>query len=182
MSTVTAGQIKGISMSDGIWVATIAGLVAITVAYVNNFVAEGYRRFRDGSALAASLAGELGSYETAWPMLLEMLDSMISAVEAKQKDKLSFRMFERPTDLVFEDAVSKLGLLGAKAAENVVYVYSNIRAFRLALELIMKDGREMSEEEILRRCVSCKECLERALSRGPALRAGPGILNTLQSG
>ena len=81
----------------------------------------------------------------------------------------TFRTFERPTDLVFEDAVGKLGLLGAKAAENVVYVYSNIRAFRLALELIMKDGREMSEEEIRGRCVACRGCIERALSRGPAL-------------
>jgi hypothetical protein len=48
-------------MPDGVIVALIAGGVTLAVAYINSFLAESYRRFRDGSALAASLAGELGS-------------------------------------------------------------------------------------------------------------------------
>ena len=64
------------------------------------------------------------------------------------------RPIERPKDVVYEKSIDKLGLLGAHAAEGVVYVYSNINAFRIALEIISRDHASMSKEELKARCVA----------------------------
>jgi len=156
-------------MSDGVIVALIAGGVALAVAYVNSFVAESYRRFRDGSALAASLAGELAAYEAAWPVIAQMLDHMLASTNAQTRPATHLRPFDRPKDLVYETAVGKLGLLGALTAENVVFVYSNIAAFRVAMEVIARDEKEMSNEELRARCLACKAALDRAVTRGSDL-------------
>lgn len=153
-------------MPDGVVVAIIAGSVALAVAYVNSFLAESFRRFRDGSALAASLAGELAAYEPAWPMLVLTLDTIINAIDSSTRQPTFLRPIERPRDLVFEDSVGKLGLLGAELSESVVYVYSNIRAFRVALEIIARDESDMTNIELRARCVLCKDALQRAVTRG----------------
>ena len=62
-------------------VALIGAFIALTVAWRTNFVAEDFRRFRDGSALAAALLGELRAYEPALPMLKRTLRSWIAAVD-----------------------------------------------------------------------------------------------------
>jgi hypothetical protein len=41
-------------------------VVALLVAWVTAFLAEDYRRFRDGTSLAAALAGELQAYLEAF--------------------------------------------------------------------------------------------------------------------
>ena len=123
-------------MSDSLMVALIAGGVALAVAFVNTFVSESYKRFRDGSTLAASLAGELAAYEDAWPARSDMLKSVASVAAFDKPNLQELRPIERPRDLVYEKSVEKLGLLGARTAEGVVYVYSNINAFRIAFELI----------------------------------------------
>lgn len=96
---------------SAIAVALIAGVVALVVAYLNGILTESYKRFRDGSALAAGLAGELASYLPAWPLLKTSLDSIVGAIESGQRWTVCLRPFERPRDLVFEESVSKLGLL-----------------------------------------------------------------------
>ena len=70
-------------MSETLIVALIAGSVTLVVAFINTFVSESYKRFRDGATVAASLAGELAAYEDAWPMLSDFLSSVVSATEAK---------------------------------------------------------------------------------------------------
>ncbi|HJV25642.1 MAG TPA: hypothetical protein VJ673_08135 [Aromatoleum sp.] len=156
-------------MPDGVIVAVIAGGVALAVAYVNSFLAESYRRFRDGSALAASLAGELAAYEPAWPPIVHVLDSIIAAIDANERKTTFLRPIERPRDLVYEDAVKKLGLLGTDLSENVVFVYSNIGAFRIAMEIIARNEKEMSDEELKLRCIACKDAMTRAVARGADL-------------
>lgn len=155
-------------MADGviIAIALIAGAVALTVAYVNSFLAESYRRFCDGSALAASLAGELAAYEPAWPIIVNMLETSISEIDSKARKPTFLRPIERPRDFVYEDAVKKLGLLGTHLSENVVFVYSNIGAFRIAMEIIARDEKEMNDEELRARYVACKEAMGRAVTRG----------------
>lgn len=157
-------------MADGVAIALIAGSGALVIAYVNSFVAESYRRFRDGSTLAASLAGELGAYAPAWPILTELLDSIIATIDAGERKSIVLRPFERPVDLIFEDAVGKLGLLGAQLVEDVVFVYSNIRAFRVAFELICRDAEEMADAELRRRCLVCREALDRAVSKSSVIQ------------
>jgi len=156
-------------MSDGVIVALIAGSVAICVAYLNSFLAESLRRFRDGSALAASLAGELAAYELALPMIVAMLNGIVSNIDSGQRKATFLRPFERPRDRVFEDVVGKLGLLGVLLSEDVVFVYSNIGAFRIAMEIIARDEKEMTDEELRLRCAACKEAVERAAARGADL-------------
>lgn len=156
-------------MPDGVIVALIAGAVAIAVAYVNSFLAESYRRFCDGSALAASLAGELAAYEPAWPMITNMLNAIVKAVDENERRATFLRPIERPRDFVYEDAVKKLGLLGTSLTENVVFVYSNINAFRIALEIIARDEKNMSDEELKLRCIACNEAMNRAATRGTVL-------------
>ncbi len=156
-------------MPDGVIIALIAGSVALFVAYVNSFLAESYRRFRDGSALAASLAGELAAYEPAWPMIVNTLDAIIESIDSKTEKQIYLRPIERPRDFVYEDAVKKLGLLGAKFSENVVFVYSNIGAFRAAMEIIARDEKDMPPDELRARCISCKGALDRARTRGANL-------------
>lgn len=156
---------------SAIAVALIAGVVALVVAYLNGILAESYKRFRDGSALAAGLAGELASYLPAWPLLKASLDSIVGAIESGQRRTVCLRPFERPRDLVFEESVSKLGLLGPALVEDVVFVYSNIRAFRMAFELITRSAAEMADDELRRRCIACNDALARAADRGQPLVA-----------
>ena len=165
-------------MSDTLIVAIIAGVVAIAVASINTFLSESYKRFRDGTALAASLTGELAAYEEAWPILSDMLISFVGIAESEKPYLEHLRPIERPRDVVYEKSIDKLGLLGAGAAEDVVYVYSNINAFRIAFEIIARDHSKMSKEELRVRCVGCKNALDRAATRGNvligALRARAG--------
>ena len=156
-------------MSDTLIVALLAGAVALAVAFINTFLSESYKRFRDGTTLAASLAGELAAYEEAWPILSEMLNSIVSATETGKPNLEQLRPIERPRDVVYEKSIEKLGLLGASAAENVVYVYSNINAFRIAFEIIARDHVSMSKEELKVRCLACRNALDRAAARGKVL-------------
>lgn len=153
-------------------VALIGAFIALTVAWRTNFVAEDFRRFRDGSALAAALLGELRAYEPALPMLKRTLRSWIAAVDNRTSAALTFRPFEVPVDPVFTSGIEKLGLLGPDLAENVSYVYANIRAFRVGMRIITsKPDPCMGPAELKQRCLLCLEALERASSRGDELVA-----------
>ncbi|MGJ7508890.1 hypothetical protein [Variovorax sp. GT1P44] len=156
-------------MSDGMATAVIAGCVALTVAYLTQFVSESYKRHREGSAIAAAIAGELGSYQPAWPMLADMLRSWLDLVQRGNRAAIAFRPFERPKDMVIDEVIDKLGLLGAAQVEAVVSVYSNIRAFRVGLELIMKEHDTMTDAELIGRCHAMQGALDRAAQIGEPL-------------
>lgn len=165
----------GTRMEAGVIAAVISASGAVGIGFATTFVGERYRRFHDGSALAAALAGELASYETAWPLIDVLLASLLAAAEQGAQSRLKLRPFERPRDRVYEDSVGKLGLLGVDLVESVVYVYSNIAAFRLALDLVMREHGTMDEVEFKARCEAARGCVDRAVARGasllPALRA-----------
>ena len=156
-------------MTDSIVAALIAACVALSVAYLTQFIAENYRRFRDGSALAAGLAGELGSYQQPLPIIQAMLKQCLTLVETNRRDDMTLRVFDRPVDLFFDQAVAKLGLLGSSTVEDVVFVYSNLRAFRMAFELITKNYADMKDYELQSRLMACKGALDRAVVRGAEL-------------
>jgi hypothetical protein len=155
--------------------AVIAGCVAITVAYLTQFVSENYKRHREGAALAAAIAGELASYQPAWPMLNGLLAQWIGLIEEGNRQSIPFRPFERPKDIVIDEMVPKLGLLGPKHVESVITVYANLRAFRVGLELITKEHAAMTDTELRARCQSLVGSLRRAVRAGellvPELRA-----------
>jgi len=89
-------------MSDPLLAAIIAASAALIVAFLNSIVAEVFRRHKDQKALSAAIAGELASYEPAFPLIQQTLRATIHALDTKNRDTVSFRSFEKPRDLVFE--------------------------------------------------------------------------------
>ncbi|KQP43514.1 hypothetical protein [Pseudorhodoferax sp. Leaf274] len=152
-------------MSDGIISAFIAASAAVFGVILTQVLGEKYRRFKEGSSVAAGILGELSSYEQAWPLVQAMLRGLDDAVSAGARERFSMRFGERAKDLYFDEVVSKIGLLGPDIVEPVVYVYSNIRAFRVALELISVHHKDMTDGELFQRSQTCQQCLQRALAR-----------------
>jgi hypothetical protein len=113
----------------------IAALIALAgtliVGFLSTFLAEHYRRFLDRTSLAGAIAGELASYNEAWPMLEKNLTQLFTMVSSGKQIKIP--KIEQPTDRVFDSCVEKLGLLGPELAEDIAYVYNNLNAFRVAL-------------------------------------------------
>lgn len=156
-------------MEIGTVSAVIAAGSAICLAYINGFVVERYKRHHEGSAIAAGLAGELGSYEGFAPKVRGMLEQILGVVEAQTPGRIVLRPFDRPRDLFYEAAVQKLGLLDVAMIEDVVFVYGNLGGFRIALELLSKHHTEMIPEEIATRSRAAIEAIDRALDRSERL-------------
>jgi hypothetical protein len=55
-----------------------------------------------------SVRQTLAAYEPAWPIIVNMLDSIIKAIESNQRKATFLRPIERPRDFVYEDAVKNL--------------------------------------------------------------------------
>lgn len=151
--------------------ALIAACAALVAVYCTQFLAESFRRLKDGSALAAGLAGELESYKDAVPLIRISLRTAKENVEIGRKDQLKFRGFEKPTDRFFEEVVGKLGSLGPDLAGRILYVYGNLNGFRSAFVLIHEKHQDMDGPELLARIALCGEALERAADKGEKLIA-----------
>jgi len=95
--------------------------------YINNFVAEDCRRFRNGQALAGALAGELESHAESFDFLKCGLEKLILVAADKGLDLTEWPI--PPTPLLNENA-GKIGLLCPQSAKDVAYVYEKIRALR----------------------------------------------------
>ncbi|WP_157212679.1 hypothetical protein [Herbaspirillum sp. CF444] len=145
-------------------VITVCGTVI--VGYLANFTAERYRRFSDGSAIAAAISGELSSHAVSIPLIKDMLTGLIVAAESGSSPIL--RPWEPPNDPVYEEMVGKIGLLGIELVEDVVFTYQQIRAFRMALKVV-HDHHDMSPHELSARLKRCLETITRAEERGVPL-------------
>jgi len=113
---------------SGFWGPFFTFTGTVIVAVVANFVAEDFRRFRDGSALASAIAGELISYAIAMEDLTRTVTLLAEQAEAGIVQRVAD--IEMPRDLIYESAVPKLGLLGVELPEKVALTYGRIRAFR----------------------------------------------------
>jgi len=151
----------------GIGTAMIGAAALLTVAYVNSFVAEGYRRFLDGTTLAAALAGELKSHFTAITLLNQIFDTLRDSV--KHGKPLSIRRIPIPTDPIFDAAATKIGLLGTVLAHDTVYIYEQLRAFRMAMDIISELHREMDQAELETRLSYCQEVLGKNVAKAEQL-------------
>lgn len=156
-------------MSDALLAAIIAGSVAITVALITQFAAEAYKRHRDGSAVAAALAGELAAYGPAIKTLRRQFSAWVHVVGTGDRQSLRIYTFDRPTDVVFPAMTQRLGLLGVDIVERAVFVYGQIHAFRVAYELIAREHSTMRDEELIARLNSCIGTLDLVLQDGELL-------------
>ncbi|VVO04083.1 hypothetical protein [Pseudomonas fluorescens] len=121
--------------------ALIAFTSAVLVGFGAHFAAEDYRRFRDSKAIAAALAGELGSILLSLPELPAVLSNMKAELDNRQRIALP----EMPdqSSPIFEANAEKIGLLGADFAGRVAFTYDQIRAFRTSFQLLSKHHTTM---------------------------------------
>lgn len=122
---------------SGFWGPFFTFTGSVVVAVIANFIAEDFRRFRDGSALASAIAGELLSYGAATRDLTQSIALLAEQAEAGAMIRVAD--IEMPRDLVYESAVPKIGLLGVGLPENVALAYGRIRAFRTLYVVIAGD-------------------------------------------
>lgn len=126
---------------DNVVPALIAFTSAVLVGFGGHFVAEDYRRFRDGKAIAAALAGELRSITLSLPLLLPGLKE----IQRVLLTRTSISLAEIPDQKspVFEATADKIGLLGVDLAGEVAFLYDQIRAFRTSFQLLSKTQPSM---------------------------------------
>lgn len=154
-------------MDNNILVALLALVGALLTALLSTFAAEHYRRFRDSQALAGALAGELGSYAEAWPMIKENFGAMIKDTIDGRRAVLPTKM-EKPKDRIFESCVSQIGSLGPELAEDLAYVYNNLNAFRATFALVAEEELPHRQGALLTAALAC---VTRAHERGANLPA-----------
>ncbi|MEM4988791.1 hypothetical protein V8G57_15465 [Collimonas sp. H4R21] len=152
--------------------AILAALIAVSgaliVGYITNFVAEDFRRFRDGTAVAASLAGELSSHFKAVPALREGLQGRIKRIEDKA-ERFPFPEIDTPTDPLFDSIVDKLGLLESEMVEDMVYTYQQIRAFRVSVKIVGQGHAVMTDVVLLGQLRLALHSIDLAVERGVPL-------------
>ena len=149
--------------------ALIAFVGVLAGGYVNNFVAEDFRRFRDSQALAAALVGELDSHASAVDELKPALKTVFEIARSGQP--LSLQELPMASSPIFEANVEKIGLLGSKLANDVAFVYEQIRAFRVAFHQLSIHHKEMTPEWRAATVTSCEKAIDRATNRGKPLLA-----------
>ncbi|BAO89042.1 hypothetical protein [Caballeronia cordobensis] len=122
---------------SGFWGPFFTFTGGVLVAVIANFIAEDFRRFRDGSALASAIAGELLSYGVAIQDLAGKVVWLAEQAEAGTVIRVAD--IEMPRDPIYESAVQKIGLLGIDLPEKVALAYGRIRAFRALYMVIAGD-------------------------------------------
>lgn len=150
-------------MADSSFSALIAASATLITAFITQFLAESYRRFKDGSAVAAGIVGELNSHKDAVPLIRISLDTAADNIRIGRKDQLRFRGFEKPADRFFDEVVGKVGILGPELAESVIFIYANLNAFRSSLMLIHSTHNDMEAAELLARITLSLDAMERAV-------------------
>jgi len=149
--------------------ALIALLGIIIAGFLSTIVAEDYRRFRDGSGLAAALAGELASYMLAAEIMLPIMDGLQRATVATGGVSLLPLELHVQPDPAFDAGVGNLGLLGTDLAEDTAFVYQQLRAFRSTYKLLSTPNLQLGQTQTLAILAGWKGTLERAQTRGKPL-------------
>jgi len=122
--------------------ALIAFTAAVLVGFGSHFIVEDYRRFRDGQAIAAALAGELRSIMLSLPELLISITGMKGMLDNLQH--ISLPEMPDQSSPIFEKSTEKVGLLGVDLAGEVAFLYDQIRAFRTSFQLLSKHHAKMA--------------------------------------
>jgi hypothetical protein len=143
--------------------ALIGFLGVMAGGYFNNFLAEDYRRFRDGQALAGALAGELESHAAPIPRIKASLETMEE--QTRNGQNLDLPEWPMPPSPIFDQNAAKIGLLGAETAKEVAYVYEHLRAYRLNFHMLTKHSLAMGHQWSNATIVGCLAIISRSESR-----------------
>jgi len=140
-------------------------VVALLAAWATAVLAEDYRRFRDGTSLAAALAGELQAYIEAFERGTPILQNIRNEL-AKGLPLTYIPPFKSPGDPVYESGVAHLGLLGPEIARDVTYTYQLLNAFRAGFVTLTETYSKVTPSIVLGSFDSSLELLEKAEERG----------------
>lgn len=151
-------------MSDTIAAALIAAPTALLVAFLAHFGAESFRRYKDRVSLAGALAGELASYDEAFPILKVSFEYLLAEATGGRPVNLATKV-PFVDDPVFGKTADKLGLLGPHLAEAVAYVYGQLRGFRAALTAV-PTGEGVTAQQQVGGLVMAHHFLLKARERG----------------
>ncbi|MBW8845802.1 MAG: hypothetical protein JF607_12630 [Burkholderiales bacterium] len=149
--------------------AVITACVTLIGFIVVNFIAEDFRRFRNGSTVAAGLAGELGSYAAPQAQLVTIISGMLQVIEEGNRQRLPFRGIDTPKDRIFEANVASLGLLGPDLVLDIAFVYGQINGFRVGFGLVNDKHAQMGNGELAARLNGCLAMLTAVRPRGELL-------------
>ncbi|MBW0236283.1 hypothetical protein [Pseudomonas sp. D1HM] len=92
--------------------ALIAFTSTVLVGYGAHFLAEDYRRFRDSTAIAAALAGEMGSIVLSFPGLRNVLTEMKDLLD--EEKAIALPEMPDQSSPIFEANAEKVGMLGGE--------------------------------------------------------------------
>jgi hypothetical protein len=121
--------------------ALIAFTSTVLVGFGAHFLAEDYRRFRDSTAIAAALAGEMGSIVLSLPGLRTVLSEMKDLLD--EQKPIALPEMPDQTSPIFEANAEKVGMLGVDFARRVAFTYDQIRAFRTSFQLLSKHHKTL---------------------------------------
>lgn len=156
-------------MFSGFEQAIITSAVALLGIYLTQFLAENYRRFKDGSAIAAGLLGELRSYKADHEDLEVGINQWISAARTHGKDVLPMRQMPKHSDPFFDSCVSKIGLIGGDLVTDTIFVYYRVRAAKDMLAIVSENFDELGEAEFILYCESILDIIDEAATVGTPL-------------
>lgn len=147
--------------------AIITASAALIAVLLTQFMAEAYRRFKDGSAFAAGIWGELAAYSEVFPVW----QGALSYWQLMETDHTAqtLRVIDRPVDPYFSEVVGKIGVLGPDLVGDIAYVYAQLNGFRIGLEVMSNSFRDMEAEEFRKRAAGCAALLGNAAKRGEVL-------------
>ncbi|WP_080413942.1 hypothetical protein [Burkholderia ubonensis] len=161
-------------MADAYSTALVGLLGVMVGGYLNNFLAEDYRRFRDSQALAGALAGELESHGDAASEIRKSLQVIIDAgqdIDTGQEPRRNMTIPEWPipSSPIFEAVAEQVGMLDHESAKDVAYVYEQIRTFRGVINMLSKNHTTFSVGFRTSLAQGCMVAIARAEDRGKPL-------------
>lgn len=151
-------------MTDPILVALIAGIVSLVVAGLSNFGAEAYRRRIERRALAAGLAGELAAFSSNYENSHKSLTNALASTRAGKR--LPMPKIKADSSPYFEANAGKLGSLGPRHVEDVVYVYMQMAGMRQLIDALHETQDAGVQAALISQALSN---MEKGMARGKTL-------------
>lgn len=165
----TGCQFKnGARMSDFV-TAAVAFCGVVAGGYLNNFIGEDYRRFRDAQALAGAVAGELSAHLATRPQLAQELQGLIDALKSGGDVVTHDKQYKSPNCPIYEANIGRIGLLDPHLSEETAYVHEQLRFFGQVYETRFRIDSEVSKVTKIAMLEYCLVCWQDVMTRGQPL-------------
>lgn len=132
-------------------VAGTTAAVTLVTVYLTQFVAERYRRFAEGSTLAAGFAGDLAAHrhgEVDYEFVFKELEKLRK--EGKRAEVMGQGRPEphHHEERFFHTVIGKVGLLGPDLAGRVIGLYRDMAFYAEQAKYIDEHHADMQNDEL----------------------------------